>query len=177
MAAAHPPGADREAAIRQCLDAAADALGDLDAQVNGREQPFSRRAIPLGRLLGELEQRWRPRGRVTVGVLPAVTVSGDPHQLAAALDNLVANGLAHGGGAVRIAAAVNGAVLRLQVRNAGSGGRPSPVPSDPRRGHGLRIASRVAERHRGAILGPSADGDGVLTELELPVARTGPGRS
>jgi signal transduction histidine kinase len=112
----------------------------------------------------------------------ADTVYGDPDRLEQALQNLAANALRHtpDGGEIAISADPAGDVLRLRVRDSGTGIDADHLPlifdrfykADASRkaaggsGLGLSIVKAIVERHGGSI---SAHNDGgAVFEILLP---------
>ncbi len=113
-------GHDPDLACAQaCLEQARGALEALDAVVNRR--PLARRPVrtALTEITDALEDRWRFAGvRVTApeGGRP---IDADPVALGAALDNLVANAIEHGGGEVGVRALASPTAVRFEVREDG----------------------------------------------------------
>lgn len=158
-----------------CLEQARRALEELDAVVNRRRLVRTPVRAALGQITGSLEDRWRFAGVRVSAPLAGRSVEGDPVALGAALDNLVANAVEHGGGEVSVRALPSRSSVRFEVRDDGSKlhgpgddlGRGEP---DPRRGHGLAIAAAIAAEHGGTLIAPTATaGGGAVTALSLPV--------
>lgn len=188
------PGA---AVRRGLLDLVTAAVAELDGAVNGGGVPRSRRPVSCRELVLASIERWRPaagdsdRIRVYWDAGPA-TVDGDPVAIAQALDNLIANALEHGGPPLVVTGAEVAGRLRLTIAN----GRPdrSVVPelvgvngerrprsrggraSDPRRGHGIAVVSRIAAEHRGRFAFCRSDA-GCVAALELPLRPAGVARA
>ena len=136
-------------------------------------------------LLGEAVDGWRPLAGALGGELlfdpagRALLVHADRLRLVQAVGNLVLNALEHGAGPVRIRAHATRAHVRIEVRDQGPG-LPAPVAAlaadglhAGRRGHGLAIAARVAERHGGRLLTAPVSA-GACVVLELPRAELEP---
>jgi two-component system, OmpR family, sensor kinase len=119
-------------------------------------------------------------GRLRLGALAHVEVTGDEDALRRALGNLIENALVHGpaDGAVEVTLTRNGGCARLSVRDDG----PGPAPEErervferfwrgagagerPGSGLGLSIVAAIAERHGGSV-----EVDGSTFTLTLPVA-------
>jgi two-component system, OmpR family, sensor kinase len=119
-------------------------------------------------------------GRVHVGSVDDVTVTGDEDALRRAVSNLIENGLLHGpaGGHVTVSLHRVGDRARLTVSDEGAG----PAPDDQERlferfwradgavrrpgsGLGLSIVAAIAQSHGGRVLV-----DGSSFTLDLPVA-------
>ena len=101
---------------------------------------------------------------------------GDRRRLAQAVGNLLANAIEHGGGTVEVRVGRRGRLVRVEVSDDGRG-LPAPVAELRRRarrsrgahGHGLAVASSIAEVHRGRLAAASAE-VGARLVLELPAA-------
>lgn len=159
------------------LELALHALRDLDREINGAP-PASRerRAIDARQLVDDAASRWRARAARSARPLrvrwlcePAV-VEGDRHALAQALDNLIFNSLEHGRGPITLVATMRDGAVQIAVRDAGSVPARDRAPGrDPRHGHGLKVADRVAARHGGSFeLRRSRLG--TIAALRLPLA-------
>ncbi len=152
------------------------ALRDLDHEVNGSEKDIRSTAIDARRLVDEAATRWRGRAARAARPLrvrwlcdPAI-VEGDPPALAQALDNLISNAIDHGSGPITLVATMRERALQIAVRDAGSALPRLRVPDrDPRHGHGLRVAGRVAARHGGSFE-LRRERAGTIASLRLPVA-------
>ena len=168
----------RVEAIGLELRRAALALDDLA----GLRRHGAVERLDLGRLLGDATLAWQAladaRGvTLTVEPSPAPAV-GDPPRLAQACSNLVANAIEHGGGDVRVSSVVVAGRPRIEVTDLGPG-LPAPLPAlvsaargrRSSRGHGLAIASAIAERHGGRLTAIPAP-TGAHLVLELPAAAT-----
>lgn len=163
-----------------CLEQARGALDDLDAVVNRRALVRHPVRTALSQVTGALEDRWRCAG-VHVVTAPGDErpIDADPVALGAALDNLVANAIEHGGGEVEVRALSSPAAVRFEVREQGRrAAEPDRAdvvpahgsrPSDPRHGHGLAIAAAAAAEHGGTLVPPvRVVGGGAVAALSLP---------
>lgn len=157
---------------RSCLDQAAMAAADAEAVVNGgRHAPVLAR-VAIAEVLDDARRRWSlaERVRVDSSVVEAALLA-DPRRLAAALDNLIANALEHGSGPVEVTAGLSGGgVARFAVSDRGGLVASGPRSRSPRHGHGLAVASEVAEAGGGRLVPPHArsDSPGTVAELALP---------
>jgi signal transduction histidine kinase len=191
------------------LEMAAAALLRLELEINGGRAATARATIAVRPLLDATARRWRAQAVLRGGSLAVswraaeAAVAGDRLELAAALDNLVANALEHGGPRIeltadlldgRICLAVvdsgSGAGRRAREREAAARGREARrrrafgpmgrLSGRALRGHGLRLVRRSAARHGGTFalhlgeLGASAVLE--LPLAPLPVRGTEPGR-
>jgi signal transduction histidine kinase len=160
----------RTDALREQIEV---ALRDLDAALEGSAAPRPSERTTLARLLDEARLRWRGNAvRIEAGPADAV-LAADRIHLGMALDNLIANGLEHGAGEVRVDARRVEGGCRVEVSN----GLPRPAPPsehDPARGHGLRIAARELEREGGRLVPPRCTRAEVVAAIELPAARSLP---
>ena len=151
------------------LAQAVRALADLDSIVNARPCPARAAAFSLSELIGGGRHRWPPDAvRFRVERCDARLV-GDPVEIAAALDNLIANAVEHGTGPVTVCAGGSNGSAVLSVSSAPGAVGADRSRADPRRGHGLRIAERVARKHRGALARPRLIGGAMTARLILPV--------
>lgn len=162
------PGRERE--LHACLEAVADAAQDLDRAVNGGPRRPRSSRFSIDSLIDDARRRWGFCGSVEIGAVPTASLSGDRVRIAAALDNLIANAIEHGGGRARVTARSIGGRIRIQVRNrAPAAGRATaPAAEDPLRGHGLRVAGRIATEQGGLLHAPRLEAGEVLAELDLP---------
>lgn len=173
------------ACAHACLEQARGALEQLDATVNRRA--LIRRPVrtALAQITDALEDRWRFAGVRVTGPAGDRTIDADPVALGAALDNLVANAIDHGGGGVDVCALVSPTAVRFEVRDgrrgaarSAGGGSAEPRPphtDDPRRGHGLAVAAAAAAEHGGSLV-PLARpaGGGAVAALSLPAPADDP---
>lgn len=97
--------------------------------------------------------------------------------------NLLENAVRHGGGAIEVSTAQEGAMLVLRVRDRGPGvsahelenlGRPffrtaAARGRSPGSGLGLAISRRMAEAQGGSLLLARRDGGGFQAEIRLPL--------
>jgi signal transduction histidine kinase len=181
------------------VEMAAAALAALEREINGEREAAARSVFAVRPLLESARRRWRAQAAMA-GVDLALrwdageaAVLGDRMALAAALDNLVANALEHGGGTIELAADLAGDRICLAVVDSGNGagrrtrereallrGRDARRRRDgrgalgrlsgrARHGHGLRLVRRTAARHGGAFA--LHEGEcGTSAVLELPLA-------
>ncbi len=172
----------------------AAALARLEREINGETVPAAPEAISLPQLLAAAASRWRRAaeragGSLALGAAPNARVRGERGELERALDNLIVNAIEHGGAEVVVAAALGeGCTVRVSVHDRGNGlarrdalarrgWREAPrrlasalarLGGRCRRGHGLRVVRRVADRHGGKLrLRPR--GEGTEAVLELPL--------
>jgi signal transduction histidine kinase len=169
-------------AVELELERAALALEDFASAARGSpiEQRFH--DVDLAALLANCAEAWRPAARARGGGIGvsspggAAVVNGDRLRLAQALDNLIANAIEHGDGAVRICLRVGTGSVRVEVTDGGPG-LPAPVAELSRRarrgrgsrGRGLAIAAAVAREHGGRLASAPSD-RGARLLLELPLA-------
>lgn len=145
------------------------ALAELDRRVNGGRRVAIRRRTSVAELVSGAARRWRGLAEIEFApVERGAALEVAPGALDAALDNLIANALEHGGGAVVVSAVVEAGEVKLRVENRP--GRGGEGAGDPRRGHGLGVARRAAGRHAGQLRGPEQRGGAISAALELPVA-------
>ncbi len=173
-------GADPAKPDHALLDQLRVALADLENAVEGR-RPSSRRrgCFTAAELLRDAEQRW-PGYPVAVSAPgdASATVEGDRIHIGMALDNLIANGLEHGGSGVSVVAREGRRRVHLEVVNGSAGGGSHPAEQrragedGPPRGNGLRIAARHAAADSGRLRRPREQGGRVVAAVELP--RTDP---
>lgn len=163
-----------------CLEQARGALEQLDAVVNRRSLVRTPVPTALGTITEALEDRWRHAGVRVSAPIAGGPVVADPTSLGAALDNLVANAIEHGGGDVSVRALPSSSAVRFEVRDGGraDGKGMRRVSPDPRRGHGLAVAAEAAAVHGGTLLAPTAlSGGGAVAALSLPAPAQDPPES
>jgi signal transduction histidine kinase len=177
---------------------AAAALGRLEREINGERDIVARATVAVRPLLEGARRRWRVQAAL-VGADIALrwdadeaAVEGDRIALAAALDNLIANALEHGGRRIELAADLLDGRICLAVVDSGSGAgrrarereasvrgreaRRRRVTRSPlrrlsgreRHGHGLRLVRRTAARHGGSFALHKGE-VGTSAVLELPL--------
>jgi len=170
----------RVEAIGLELRRAALALDDLA----GRRDPDAVEVVDVDALLREGAPAWHTlaaaRGVEFDLVASPASVVADPLRLLQACGNLVANAIEHGGGHVRVAASVDAGRVGIEVADLGPG-LPAPLSAlvaaargrRSARGHGLAIASAIAERYGGRLFTiPSPRGARLV--LDLPEAAPAP---
>lgn len=185
------------------VEMAAAALAALEREINGGRDAGSTAPIALRPLLESARRRWRAQAAMFGAGLELrwdageAVVEGSRLELAAALDNLIANALEHGEGQVELAADLAGDRICLAVVDSGNGagrrarqreavlkGRDARrrvrgpfgrLSGRARHGHGLRLVRRTAARHGGAFaLHKGERGTSAVLELPLaPPARAG----
>jgi signal transduction histidine kinase len=189
-----PPGAGDGS-----VEMAAAALAALEWEINGEREAGATAIVALRPLLEAARRRWHGQAAMCGTGLglrwdaDEAVVEGNRLELAAALDNLIANALEHGGGQVELAADLAGDRICLAVVDSGSGagrrarqreavlkGRDARrrrdlrgpfgrLPGRARHGHGLRLVRRTAARHGGAFALHKGE-CGTSAVLELPLA-------
>jgi signal transduction histidine kinase len=180
------------------LDLATAALARLEREINGGGETRLRAVVALRPLLEAACRRWRGQAKLsgaTLGVrweAGEALVEGDRIDLAAALDNLIANAVEHGGPRIELVADRVGGRVCLAVVDSGRGagrrarereavlrGRAARRRRDPRaalgrlsgkarHGHGLRLVRRTAEHHGGTFALHQGE-HGTSAVLELPL--------
>lgn len=184
--------------LRSAITAAAEEtdrlarLAEALLLLAGREEggpALTRRSHPLDPLLDQATASWRRRAGeagvtidVEAGKGPVVV---DADRLRQALDNLFDNALraTPAGGRITVVAATEGRMLRVEVRDTGSGFPPDFLPnaferfSRPDRarsdgpggaGLGLAIVAAIAEAHGGRAELCNVAGSGAAVTLLLP---------
>jgi two-component system, OmpR family, sensor kinase len=127
-----------------------------------------------------------PEREISLDAPERALVSGDPHELARVLANLLANALVHtpAGSPIEIAVRPTGADVELSVRDHGPG-LPDVSPerlfdrfwraqggrarSTGGAGLGLAIVAGVVRAHGGRVTARNADGGGALFVVLLPI--------
>lgn len=183
-----PP--ERLATLERELCRAGLALDDFAASRSGRRAVDRHAPVELAELLEEQYHSWEAVAGAFDSVvllgerLPGAIVVADRLRLAQAISNLIANALEHAPGCIELTARIVGPQrVRVEVIDEGGG---LPVALEQivrrarggrrRRGHGLAIASEIAERHRGRLVASasaSASADGSWIGIELPLVRRG----
>lgn len=181
------------------VEMAAAALAALEREINGEREVLATALVALRPLLAAVRRRWGGQAAMFGASLALrwdageAVVEGNRMELAAALDNLIANALEHGGGAIELAADLAGDRICLAVVDSGSGagrrarerdallkgrgGRRRRDARGPfgrltgraRHGHGLRLVRRTAARHGGTFALHKGE-RGTSAVLELPLA-------
>lgn len=147
------------------LRMAAAALERLDREINGGPVAEGLEPVEMKALAEAAVRRWRSaaalrgRGLRLHWRTDDLTVAGSEFELAQALDNLINNGIEHGGGTVTIEVREISGRLRLAVRSSDGlsparGRRERPdvrqrIAGRHRHGHGLRVVARTATEHGG----------------------------
>ena len=168
---------------------AAAALARLELEINGGRGEGDRAAIAVRPLLESARRRWSGQAALVGAELALhwrageAVVEGDRIELAAALDNLIANAFEHGGRRIELVADDLDGRICLAVVDSGSGAggaasrgsaraRRGPfgrLSGHARHGHGLRLVRRTATRHGGAFALHFGE-RGTSAVLELPLA-------
>jgi signal transduction histidine kinase len=169
----------RELASRLLLLASAGSPGFLHLA------PVSMESVVVDALdrWGHPPRSWR------VGPVAEASVLGDRERLAAALDALLDNAVAHtaAGGGVEVSACIEGDHVVLTVADSGSGIPPADLErifdrfarvdsgrnrKDGGFGLGLAIVQAIAIAHNGSVRVRSKVGDGSVFDVLLPLAST-----
>jgi signal transduction histidine kinase len=190
---APPGGGDalprgRLRAIDAELGRAVLALEDLAEIRRGGPRLRHVERVDVRRLVADSVEAWQAAAQAAgtaiagpaPGPAPAAMVDADRRRLGQAVGNLLANAIEHGGARVAVSVAQRGDLVRVEVSDDGRG-LPAPVAELSRRGrrargahgHGLAIATAVAEAHGGRLAAAPAH-VGARLVLELPAA--GPSR-
>jgi len=179
-----PDGSHQAPHVESSLELATVALERLDREINGVALEKSSTEVSVNALIVEAVQRWKSaaaRGGVSLRMEwngPETDVVGDRFDLAQALDNLLSNAIEHGAGGVRIGWRREGDWICISISNTGArpaaraGCRRRRRGGRCRRGHGLRVVSRIARDHGGSFSLRRAR-DGAKASLRLPLAEGG----
>jgi signal transduction histidine kinase len=198
LALMKPPDGRGGEGVEGPVEMAAAALARLDREINGERGVGTRATVAMRPLLERARRRWRAQAAL-VGADIAMrwdadeaAVAGDRIELAAALDNLIANALQHGGRRIELAADLLDGRVCLAVVDSGSGAgrrareraasvrgrearrrRETRAPlrrlsGRERHGHGLRLVRRTAARHGGSFALHKGE-CGTSAVLELPL--------
>lgn len=181
------------------VEMAAAALAALEREINGEREAGGAAVVALRPLLEAARRRWRGQAAMSGADLALrwdadeAAVEGNRLELGAALDNLIANALEHGGASIELAAEAAGDRIYLAVVDSGNGagrrarerealrkGRDARRRRDgrgpfgrltgrARHGHGLRLVRRTAARHGGTFALHRGE-RGTSAVLELPLA-------
>lgn len=163
-----------------CLGQAAAALEQLEHELGLRAEPprADGGRTAARELLADARRRWPgldchpidagPGERGAGAGSPELELPGDRRALGAALDNLIANALEHGGGGARVELRPGRDGVCLIVANPP--GAPGGGPPVAGRGLGLGIVERTAEQLGGAFERPRRIGPEVVSRLRLPDA-------
>ncbi len=171
------------------LDLAVAALARLDREINGGRVPPEPRLVSARGVIAESVGRWRSRATLGGGSLRLRWDAGDAAVIAdrvafaQVLDNLLVNGLEHGGPDLSVHAATRSGRLRIAVADSGRAARPPERRETPRetitrltgrrrRGHGLDVVRRFAAEYDGRFVLERSD-RGSVAILELPIAASG----
>ncbi|HEV7615587.1 MAG TPA: sensor histidine kinase [Solirubrobacterales bacterium] len=184
-------GPGQEPAILGSVQMAATALAQLEREINGSGAAPERRPLLGRQLAGAAVARWQARTALSGRGLSlrwlagGATVDGDRDQLAAALDNLIANAIDHGGGEILVEGRPASGGLEIAVTDSGSGSQPrarrrysaqliARLSGRRRHGHGLRVVRKTVAAHGGDFRLRCSE-RGTEAVLELPLGVRGRG--
>lgn len=187
-AALDDSGRDRLARIRAAVVRMASLLESLLEYSRVERVELARAPVDLGLFadlaLAELQEGDAAR-RVSATIAPGLVAIGDERMLRTLMTHLVRNAWNFSGDEVEldVRGAREGDVMRVSVRDAGSGFDPhyarrifepfqrAHLPEQGAgHGLGLAIAARIAERHGGRLHAESTPGSGSIFHVELPAA-------
>jgi signal transduction histidine kinase len=120
-------GAGRAVGGEGPVEMATAALARLEREINGEVVTDPRALVALRPLLEAARRRWRVQAALAGTTMSVrwdaeeAAVDGDRIELAAALDNLIANALEHGGPRIELAADLIGGRICLAVVDSGKG--------------------------------------------------------
>jgi len=167
-----------------------DQLFELSV-LDASEAPLQCEPFPVAELVQDVVQKFEERARSQGVALRSMSGDARPVALAdigqveRALSNLLDNALRHtpAGGQVSVSARLDGAAVRIEVRDTGDGidradhervferlYRVEGGRSGEGTGLGLAIVRRVVELHGGAVHLESEPGEGARFSFTLPVA-------
>jgi signal transduction histidine kinase len=170
-------GDEAESSLRM----ATAALARLDREINGEAPREDLESVPVRSLVEAAVRRWRLRAASAGGAVQlrwrggSPTLRGGAFQLSQALDNLIINGIEHGGGDVLVEVCEGDGRIRLIVSDSGGESpmrRPftdlrARISGRNRRGHGLRVVRRTAAELGGSFRLRRTE-RGTEAVLELP---------
>jgi signal transduction histidine kinase len=174
-------------ALHSSLQVTAAAVDRLDREINGKSVPATAGPTAARPVVEAALARWQTRASLTADSLTLrwsageVVVAGGEVELNQAVDNLISNGLVHGGGQVSIEGRRNGDLFCLVVRNSAPLERRSRrrhgevwarLSGRSRHGHGLRVVRRVAADCGGSFR-LRRSGGRYEARLQLPLAEGG----
>jgi signal transduction histidine kinase len=184
LAQPHPEAQARQTQALQAMLGQIDRLERLVRSLLAMTQPLQLhpQCVPLGPWIEQRVAAYTEQAQVA-GVHMATEVEAeqwcfDPLHLGRAVENLLSNALHHTpcGGVVRLAAHAQGAHLRLQVSDTGSGIAPEVLPRlfEPfvtsrasGTGLGLALVREIAVAHGGSVRLVYA-APGACFEIEIP---------
>jgi signal transduction histidine kinase len=167
LALSMPSDGDDANSFVSTLQMAAVALERLEQEINGAPVVEVGEEIEVDRLATGAGERWRSTAAAAGRSLhlrlgSKGRVRGRRTELEQALDNLISNGLVHGGGDLTVSTGETADGVTLEVRDSAPVA-PAAKPSWRRRGrlaraagrsahgHGLRIVRRIAAAHGGSF--------------------------
>jgi signal transduction histidine kinase len=170
-------------AFESSLRLASSALERLEREVNGEPLDPVFELVSARSLAEAAVARWQGSAADADASLRLhwmggeAAVWGSPVDLAQALDNVITNGIEHGGGDVLVAGSEREGMVRLAIRDSGTRRGPGRSPlrrarrlsGRSRRGHGLRLVRHAAAAHGGRFRLRRTEG-GSEAVLELPAA-------
>ena len=171
------------------LDRMSHYVADLLLIARAEQPDFLRRGpVELAEFINSMAARLRPLGDRAWAVVPVrpVVISADADRLGQAIANLASNAIRHTapGAVIELGAAVDGAHVRLWVRDEGTGiapeeqqrifhrfarGRDRLTSASEGTGLGLAIVDAVAVAHGGRTELESALGRGSTFTLVIPI--------
>jgi two-component system, OmpR family, sensor histidine kinase BaeS len=189
----YPADGEHMAPIITATESLEMLINDLSTLtlLEGGTLRLHREPIDVDVFVNETLDAFRPEAATAgVGLVEAVdaglpAVDADPARLRGVLGNLVNNALAHthGGGTIRVEAAVDGASVRITVRDDGDGipaallprvfDRFVKGPESTGSGLGLAIVRDVVEAHGGSVAVASEEGKGTAVSLVMPAVAAG----
>jgi signal transduction histidine kinase len=179
-------GGDRETVKR--LDRTAERMHRMIEQLmvfaqtlGGEVVPVSRTRIDLGELVGQVvrDTRHSSNRKIELSVELTDRVLGDADKLNRLVDNLLANAIRHGDGAVMLSVDRDGDAARLVCHNGGAIPQHlldhlfDPYTRSSRSagaGLGLYIVNEIVRAHHGSIAVRSNEQDGTTFTVKLPIA-------
>jgi signal transduction histidine kinase len=175
------------APVESSLQLATVALERLDREINGASLEEVATDVFVGELIEVAQRRWCNAAALSGRSIEldcngeVAVIEGDRFELTQALDNLLSNAIEHGSGTVGIRCTCQGEWVSITVADAGARsearGRSHRRRRDgrSRRGHGLRVVSRIARRHGGSFA-LKRTSRGTEAMLRLPLCRQEPRR-
>jgi signal transduction histidine kinase len=182
------PESERERIVAK-IDEMAATLEDILVLARTGRAREEKRPVDLEALADAVVEDYRALGRdVALDPSEREVAAVQPNLIRRAIRNLIDNGLAYGGGSVRLTVRREGGRLRIEVRDRGPGLSPEMLArageafyrgeeSRSRRtggtGLGLAIARAVAESHGGRLGLANAEGGGLVATIEIAAGEAG----